>query len=313
MSLRITRNKRGFSMLELLIAIGTGTVVLILVLNAMSQFKAMIENVDQKAENESEGNIGINVILKDIGTMKFTYNSSNLIDDSGVRLFFDYYPDIPDAMAPLPTTRAYTLTVGSPAFTFLTLDPKLRSTASYSPSVAYSLTGGNAATSGSATYVGINKSSFMVNNFPDLWSYDGLLVFYSGVALRPAGAPLTKVPQTSVFFSQRNASDIVVQTFNGLLRDTHPLAPLVHITSPDVFFRKLTPMSGVQASLFLAAARPVRFFITNSSGVPTLIRQSWNNVSGWGSDLVLIRNATQVKFTRGSLASSVIDVEVTVP
>lgn len=311
-----SQNKQslGFSMVELLVTVAIGVFALILVMNAVSQFKGMINQVDLKAENETESNIGINVILKEINAMKFTYNSNNLVDDTGLHLFFDYYPDIPDAMSPAPITRTYTLTLGSPAFAFLTLDPRLRSTAAFSPSVAYSMSGGNAMVSGTASYAGINNSGFMVTNFPDIWNYDGILVFYSGFGLRPVGAPLTKVPQTSVFFAQRTPTDIINETLGGLLRNSHPvIVPTLNITTPDQFFRTLVPMSGVQTSLFLAAARPVRFLIMTMSGVPTLIKQTWNQNLGWSGDFVLIKNVNQVKFSRSSLASPVIDVDIDVP
>lgn len=335
------RNTNGFSLLELLVAAGIISGIVMITFTFTSDLMKFADGERRKTEFIIDSNLGIQQIWPLISAMRPSMNNVKIPDDNA-RNFFDYNTDSTIPLSPGDDQkRILTLKDEFDTFDFLAEEPNRGTTTLYNPAYAY-----NASAmfdSRVLSFVGINNDGYLsVKLRPDppppnnLLSSGKLLLFQSPIYLRSMAsitdtdynAPgyVAEIPRNFAFLGHwKSPNELIKNTFDGQFNFEHPLKPTLDVPNIDVYFRNLPPSLAGGNFTTVAPVIGYRLTVRKSQGDPTgklrdIYFLKWepatasfpagSRTGALGDTSVLLRNISGLRLIRDHISNPIIRIEV---
>lgn len=305
----------GFSLIEMLV-----TVIVIVgfvaamatVISLLVKDKKMIMEV---VNTDLDTILTEKIVFQDLLNSSPSLNNTLVIDDFGNN-FFDYYPDISSTSYRSRIDRALTLAAGAHQEIYFILNqPRMGSPITYSAVAAYATTQPvSPAQRGGLNFSSLNRNNYVNSLSPNLWRDGQVIMLDTPARLRPANAnPSLVAPRSGIFVGQVQGNALTPLTPPFIRRD-HPTQGIT-IDSADLFLRSAPSMGGTSPVIRLQPVEVVRYYLkasTTQNGAFDVFRQTYSSRS-FGSDQLLAKGITSMKFERKSVLSPSVTFSLTTP
>lgn len=323
------RPEHGFSIIEMMLAIGIFGAVVLGVSSALVTYKKTELFRRERLSRGIDYGFAQSAILLDLSDASPSFGFMIQNDDFG-RNFFDFYPDVPDSTLPgygvTALSRTLTLdTISNRTFKVIIIDRVRKPSVKIAPSLAYSYAGGSVSQTSTATYTGVNAGNIILDRAPaQFWREGAGLVLVSPSFQRPA-LPVNQTlaygiaPRTHSFGGFISGDDVVYRgDWGGAMDTRYSLDTSRIIDSADKFLWWLPVIGG--AGVY-ALAVPVQYLQFHVERQPTglndrqgnpifnylLIREEWNGTS-LQNRFVMAQNVMSVTLKRNSVSSPLIGI-----
>lgn len=283
---QILRSTRGFTMLEILLALGLSGLVTVAAYSFYVNYNQQIVDLSENIEISTDIESGQRIILKDLKSIDPSFGVLKAEDDNN-RPFFEYFPDVPESNLVQPTDRVITLKQGGATteFVILLLDngahpiPVL----AYDPSWAYQITNAGPTTEGTVIYQHVNWAQPGLGGHGNMisglrgpesgtkgfWNDGQLLMFDTPSAFRTPAQMQERnkyAPRPPVFVG-RVAGTTRTAPFN---RDPeveryvdirHPITPSYLLNSANAFLWALPSTAGGMPVVRLRSVKLVKYYV----------------------------------------------------
>lgn len=310
---------KGFSLLELMVAVGIGSAVLLGTVQYLNINDKANKKIQRELEDTSD-NLNMEAMLrKDLTNTKHSLNNLNILDDSG-KNFFDY---LSTSTCTSNCKRSLKLEVGTTvghisakSLYFIVIDQGAGAEQIYSPADAY--------VAGTLTFKSLNQDDNLAVRANTPWenvaTKSRLIFLYSPLEVFSPTA-LSQTPGRALSFmgwvgatniqSTLNPEKINDAGVNFYINDD-PRTSLP-INNEDAFFKNMPYTSGLGSFAFLTAVKIVRYRMqTVKSGGKfsgQLMRAEMND-----SKVFIERpigfNIKNLEFTRETISSPAISIKV---
>lgn len=310
---------KGFSLLELMVAVGIGSAVLLGTVQYLNINDKANKKIQRDLEDTSD-NLNMEAMLrKDLTNTKHSLNNINILDDSG-KNFFDY---LSTSTCTSNCKRSLKLEVGTTvghisakSLYFIVIDQAAGAEQIYNPADAY--------VAGTLTFKSLNQDDNLAVRANTPWenvaTKSRLIFLYSPLEVfSPTALPQTP-GRTLSFMGWVGATNIQstlnAETINdagvNFYTNDDPRTSLP-IASEDAFFKNMPYTSGLGSFSFLTAVKIVRYRMqTVKSGGKfsgQLMRAEMND-----SKVFIERpigfNIKTLEFTRETISSPAISIKV---
>jgi prepilin-type N-terminal cleavage/methylation domain-containing protein len=342
MSRRPIHNSQGFTLLEVMMALGLSALIAVAVFVFYTSFSKQLTDLGTDIEASTDLESGQRIMLRDLKNIDVSFGVVAIDDDFG-KNFFDVFPDISEdnldssLLVNDPTDpthkakRSITLKKGGQTqITVLLLDPNASplSTLNFDPSWAYDM-GPNTVTWNPAKHknaiFGMRGpfASAGVVTHPGYW-VEGQLLMYDVTSVFRSPSQLqqrNKYPPRPPFFIGRvNGNSMVADAQVKVLvknNTNHPVNPSYDITSAHDFLWGVPTIAGGMPSVRLRPVRMVRYLVTQPSdyrqdekdkGMMRLYRQGYTKGT-WSTSKNYFMIADKIKSVR-FFRNSIVDKTV---
>ncbi|MBI5139417.1 prepilin-type N-terminal cleavage/methylation domain-containing protein [Candidatus Nomurabacteria bacterium] len=316
----------GFSLIEILITAAIGGILFAATFHLMGLFSTTLMVEEKGVANLATELVALKWISNDLFRAGVSFNTVNVNDDRG-KPFFDFLSDSKCISSKTEDCeRLISLTLEGdnprPSIYFLLEDKKKYQSILYPPIKAYDIV------NNTLFFNSLNKNGFLDQMAPGLWSDNQFLLLYSPIDQRPIPSSANIIPDFSsvvpaqrlVFFGRVLGKQMIGETFNNILRNTHPLDHNLVIDQADIFLRKLPSIGGPATIAFLELAQMIRYQLerTNSGGKSTyqlmrsVAKVFQNGSVGFDTGNIVATNIQTVVFKRENISSPVIKFSVVV-
>lgn len=324
------RNQKGFTIVEVLVAVGLAAVILLGNTMFLNDFMRRMSAYEKESGDESDLAVLNTMALNILKKSSLSFNRLSLMDDNNVN-FFDYYPDMP--LSSFATEeRRYTLNGASKFFYILSSDEGKNGSTVYDPVHSYTVASAasDVLSDGTVAYRGINsvpdiysasgtKATLkaMTQIFGARWANGKLFVITCPTYLRPvsgATVNLSVAPRMPTFVGKVVSDDLApLSVAESLvpLNNTHPLTSAAYV-SVDQFFRTLPTVGGAAPFVKIEPASIGRFELRSSAtaaGFFDLYLKTWT-ASGYGDEILVALKVKTVTFKRRSITLPLISMEI---
>ncbi len=304
-------NKRGFSLVEVMISIGVLMFVLFIFIAVLETF----QRKNTSAEGQTQYRIDLSIVERIVfDDLNWSFPSIGNLNLTGTdnREFFQYFGGVPvERIAPGARTREMVLTpTVSRVFEFIAEDPKLGDRRYFHPAQAYNYTL-NLFGVAPLNYAGVNLGGFFTDYYAAHWNARGHFMFYAPSPLKDIVVGGTNPPVR--FYSllgHANGNDLLLDTVDNLLKTAHPHIR-ENITSVDAFLRLIPTLGGAMSQLVVVPVRVIRYRLIPDpqSGAGRLVR-SVREGTAWGQDVFLGGGIERIVFTRPDITARRVEFQV---
>ena len=260
------QNQKGFSLVEVSIAMGISAVILAVVVTMIFDMTKNQKELSNKLAATVDALLGENSIFVDLRNIEPSFNNINVPDDSNAS-FFEYYPDLPEGLISRKLSRTITLQLsGKTEFYFLQSDPISGPMLVYNPSMAYNIGPPPTSVASAATldFVSLNRNNLVLNQRPQFWVNGKTLMIDTPVRIRPVVnnvVDLMVPPRSPAFIGQVQGQALNLDSrFTGMFNYSHPQTG-VPIQTADQFLRTMPSMGGGSSYARIRPVRLVRYYI----------------------------------------------------
>jgi prepilin-type N-terminal cleavage/methylation domain-containing protein len=316
------KNNRGLTIIELLVALGIASVGLSIV--ALTQVSLVKEQtrLTKKLEANIDETLAERILFNDFNGLDPSYNNLNIKDDSGL-LFFDFYPDVPEANLKTKKDRQITLSPrGTKVFYILTQDRSAGSLLIYDPVMAYDVGPASADYNVAATlnFKSLNKNNWVKAQRPGFWQNGKVLMMDTPAQVRAVKngvLDLQVAPRSPILLGTVTGDSLVPLTgeFGSLIINTDPDSGVV-IGSADAFLRNLPSIGGGQSIVRMRAAKLVKYEVIkdeSSVGYKTetsKLYRSVYSINGFSNKTLLADRIEKFSLRRDSVLKRMIYFKV---
>ncbi|WP_413287573.1 type IV pilus modification PilV family protein [Bdellovibrio sp. HCB337] len=316
------RNTQGFTIVEVLVAVGIAAVGLGLVASTqMSMIKDHIR-MRKTLEANIDETLAERILFNDFNGLDPAYNNLNVKDDAGL-LFFDYYPDIPENSLTARKDRELTLALdGRTEFYIITQDRSAGSLLIYDPVMAYNVgpSPANFNIAADLSFISLNQKNWIGAQRPGFWIPNKTLMLDTPAKIRGVAngkVDLKIPPRSPIFMGSVSGGSLnpVVGVMASMLIKTHPGSGTL-INSADDFLRNVPSIGGGQSIVRLRAIKIVRYHIEKSKLVTgfkeppaNLYRTTYENGS-FGNPVLLADQIDKFSLRRDSVLKRMIYFKV---
>lgn len=327
-------NQKGFSLTEILVAIGIAGFVALGNMIFLNDFLQRLKTYEHSSDEETEIALTNTMTTNVLKKAHLSLNRIQLKDDSG-KSFFDYYPDLPST-AIQNGQRSFALNsshIGSKFFYLLTSEENEFDSIILDPVHAYTETStpSDLLADGTITYRGINsipaikaedgtnaKDMLMQKIFGNRWANGEIFVLTCPTYLRPVSnktIDLLTPPRPATFIGRVAGNDLTVMpTLDGnlTLLNNHPVSS-VNYKSLDQFFRSLPTVGGAAPFVKVEPAKLIRIELRKNSTYQKeyadLTMSIWKN-GQFADSVILASKVRQANFSRSTVTMPLISLEI---
>lgn len=316
------RRQEGFTVVEILVALGIGAVVLGMF--ASSQISIIKDQIRMRKtlETNIDETLAERILFDDFNGLEPSYNNLTLLDDQGLN-FFEFYPDIPEANLRAKKERELTLSLsGRTEFHVLVHDRVSGPVLIYDPVMAY-LVGPAPADFNQAaalSFISLNRNKWVSSQRPGFWVNKKLLMLDTPAKVRRLNGgkvDMLTPPRSPIFVGEVNEQELrpLASGLGGLLVQDHPETGEA-ISSADIFLRKVPSVGGGQALVRLRAVKIVKYFLvkeeaqTATGGESAKLYRSIYENGAFGTPNLLADKVESFSFRRDSVLKRMIQFKV---
>lgn len=263
-------NNRGFTLVEMLVALGVAGVAAGLV--ASTQISLIKDQIRMRKTLEAniDETLAERILFNDFNGLDPSYNNITVKDDNG-NSFFDFYPDVPEASLPGRKDREINLTLnGKTEFYVLTQDKSAGSLLVYDPVMAYEVGPASPDFNVAAplSFISINKNNWVGAQRPGFWVANKTLMLDTPAKVRvvTGGKVNLQIPPRSPIFIGTVSGSALLPLAGSVatsISRLHPESGLI-VDSADNFLRTLPSVGGGQSIVRLRAVKIVRYSLQKS-------------------------------------------------
>lgn len=264
-------NNKGFSIAELMVALGIASVAVGLV--ASTQISLIKDQIRMRKNLEAsiDETLAERILFNDFNGLDPSYNNMNVKDDNGLS-FFDFYPDVPQSYLKQRIDREINLTLdGKTEFYILTQDKSAGGLLVYDPVMAYNVGASSADfnQAASLSFVSVNRNAWVAAQRPGFWKTNKTLMLDTPAKVRivNGGKVDLQIPPRSPIF----VGTVAGQSLNPLtgsfatnIVTTHPETGAA-IDSADTFLRTVPSVGGGQSIIRLRAVKIVKYYLVKDT------------------------------------------------
>lgn len=318
----------GFNLIELILAMGIFGTMIMGISTALVVFKRTENFRRERLERGIDYGLGEAAVLLDLSDAAPSFGALRQPDDANLN-FYDYYPDVPDTqlttLGVTAKTRELTLTATNSKFIKLMIvDRVRRPSIKLNPPLAFNFTGGNATTTASASYAGINNGNIMVDRArAGFWREGAGMLLMSPAFLRPI-LPINQttnyavVPRTHTLAGFIQGDDVVsTNDWGGAFIRTYSIDTSQTVDTAEKFMWWLPVIGGAGVYALAVPVQYVQLQIervpdgNDATGAPrtkdVLVRYEWDGTQ-LDRRFILASNVKSVTFRRSSISSPLIAV-----
>jgi prepilin-type N-terminal cleavage/methylation domain-containing protein len=334
---QVIRNNRGFTLTEIMVAVGLVGIVLLGNTIFMNNFLKQMKQFENDSANETELAILNTATVNIIKKSSLSFNRLNVIDDNGMS-FYDYYPDMTTTAFGTNGTRTFSFSAADikskRAFFMVSSDETDFESIVFDPMHAYSEgpVPTNILADGTITYRGINSIpnitdssgkpasvKMMTKIFGTRWDKGRIFILTCPTYLRVLKSnntvDLMTVPKTASFLGKVVGDDLTPLLTSEASVDIinrHPVTDVVY-PSLDYYFRTLPTVGGAAPFVKVEPARLLKFEMRANTGYPAgyadLYMQQWQEGAFTGATVVASKVKAAV-FSRSSVTLPLINMEI---
>lgn len=334
MSFQFMKNQKGFSITEVLVAMGLSSILILMTVGFQLDMKKNVQNMENRTDFIMDSNVGIQAVWKLLGQMRPSLNNLNLLDDNG-RNFFDTIAELNlSGAGNVVMSREFTLDAahlasGRAEFYFLVDAAERGTPVLYNPVHAYD---GEKLFNSAIEYVGLNQSNVVTDKLQGsgeagkIMDADELVLMQSPVFLKDASlvTDASFVNDAVVFALSRQLSflgavnraesDLRKESYELNFNYSHPAFPSLVMRNVDDFLRYLPPSLGGGA---YAVVSPVKMVKINAQAVEgdttgklIDVYLSYRQKKKFTKPLKIFSKVSSVKLIRKDISTPVINLEV---
>lgn len=268
------RNNKGYSLVEVLVALGIMSFIFALSGYQAIQMKELQARFTKSAEALTSTTFAENFLWEKLKVAGISYNVMIAPDDNNQN-FFDYVGDLPERLVP-PPVRNRVLTISDAAgarreFFLMTYDYSLSPTVVLDPAVAYTISPPTSPIVPPVfTYSGLNANGRLPSRLGEAWAPGKNFLLMNPMAIRPMPASgvvdMSQPGKPMIYLGQVNSAktDLAPTNYPFIRRDD-PRNSSVFITSPDQFFRNLPLAAGSAPIVHLVPVQIIRFWLESNT------------------------------------------------
>lgn len=321
-------NNRGFSLVELCVAIAVSGMVLLALMDVMQYIKVMENKVRVKTDARTTESVGERYFWMGLKNAAPSFNNLVVADDGG-KNFFDLNRDIPGS-SPVPTANQRTLTMnlttGVRTFNaLLSVSTSAQVNNGY-PEVMFldPVKFYDIVLASQPSSVTVNWSKFRdfvnANNPNFLAANTQVLEVYVPSTIRNVGADTSTMPNSTSYFlrcSNVPSTECPAENFGGLVSFKNAANNTVSITSFDNYLKTIPSSSGGIPPVLARVVRMVRYELkANTAGRPygnnagDLYISTWTG-SAFTTPILIADRIIQVVFKRPDISDPTITIDLT--
>lgn len=264
------KNAKGFTIVELLVALGVASVAMGLV--ASTQISIIKDQIRMRKMLDAniDETLAERILFNDFNGLDPSYNNLTMLDDNG-QSFFDFYPDIPSNSLQGATTRQVTLSLKAKTeFYILTQDRSAGNLLIYDPVMAYNV--GEAPTdfnqAAALNFVSVNRNNWVSAQRPGFWITNRLLMLDTPARVRIVTNGKTNLqipPRSPIFVGTVSGANLlpltgtIANSINNKIPDTGAV-----IDSADTLLRNVPSVGGGQSIVRLRAVKIIKYYLEKS-------------------------------------------------
>lgn len=317
------RNRNGFSIAEVLVAVALTGIAVLGTFNVLSYFKLQYNRNFMKIDARLSSTLGERVLYFQLKNAYPSFNNlpGTLGEGSDGQNFYDYNPDYPNHLRPLAArTRTLELVPGGKTETYIIVtNPQEGPPLYIDPTRLYVTSKGSATANGNLQFEGLNNHGYITDlakdnakeNVLSLWHNDNILYFYLPSSTRPPTAQDEDFTSPYCFFGRVQGSTLIQETFGGLLSCKNPLNNQV-FPDLDAFMQQLPALNGGVPIVLMRSVSLLRYNLVedpNSLGNYNLEYSKWKGTS-FGTPQTAATHILSATFKRSSVAETVISISV---
>lgn len=259
------KNNKGFSLTEIMVALGVASVAVGLV--ASTQISLIKDQIRMRKSLDAniDETLAERILFNDFNGLDPSYNNITVKDDNGLS-FFDFYPDIPESSLKTRKDREISLSLsGKTEFYILTQDRSAGSLLIYDPVMAYDVgpSSDDFNQAASLTFRSINRNNWVSAQRPGFWIANKTLMLDTPAKIRAitnGKVDLQIPPRSPIFVGTVSGVNLNVLTgaFASSISKLNPETGAT-IDSADAFLRNVPSVGGGQSIVRLRAVKIVRY------------------------------------------------------
>ena len=322
------KNKKGFSVVELMLAIALSGMVLLAFLDVMQYMRILENKVRIKADSRTTQTLGERFLWMALKSAAPSFNNVPLADDNG-RNFYALNRDVASGTLPAASlTRVYTMNLkaGSKTTFLAMISDNTVSSAKdgyaeaifLDPTKFYNITlTASPSTTGLSwtmfrDYVGAMNPNFLVKTTQ-------AIEIYIPSTFRDAGASVATMPKSTSYFircDNNHANACATEHFNGLISFRNAQNSAVVINSFDDYLKTMPSASGGIPPLVARVVKLIRYELrkTNIQSYGTdagdLYYTTWDGTQ-FASPVLIADRVTSVVFRRPDITDPTITIDLT--
>lgn len=317
------RNRNGFTIAEVLVAVALTGIAVLGTFNVLSYFKLQYNRNFMKIDARLSSTLGERILYFQLKNAYPSFN--NMVGDLGKskdgKNFYDYNPDYPNHLRlEEDQTRKLELKPGEQTETYiLVTNPQEGPPLYIDPARLYTTTLGSATADGTLKYEGLMNHAYIKELAKDnakegvrsLWQDNNILYFYLPSSTRPPEATDDAFVPPYCFFGRVQGTTLILETFGGRIACKNPLDGEA-LPDLDTFMRQLPALNGGVPIVLMRSVSLLRYNLVEdprSLGNYNLEYSKWNGTS-FGDPQMAATNILSVTFTRSSVAETVISISV---
>lgn len=264
------RNNKGFTAIEIVIGIGLAAVLTAAIVSTQLMVSRDQIKLTQELEQSIDKNLAERIVFSDLNGIDPSYNNV-LQKDDNMRLFFDYYPDVPANMLTDGLERKITLKIGGTQELYVvTSDLKAGPLLNYDPVKAYNVGAAPSDFNQSASlqFVSLNKNNFLTDkgqsNRSEMWQNGKVLMLDTPARIRPltnGNVNMKIAPRSPIFVGSVQGVNLLTDaTIQKVLNLKHPENGAL-ISNADQFLRTVPSVGGGQSIIRLKGIKILKYYI----------------------------------------------------
>ena len=324
--LKIRFDFRGFTLVEIILAVVVTGFLSLMALQLLSQMKTQEKTVTQKIEKNAGIELAQQIIRRDVQSVTPSFNIFTNFENSDRhpnQSFFDFLEDDVCNETDPSCRREVILTPGQGSFILLTRAVQSVSgpPVFYDPARAYNITKDPSGKT-VLNFVSLNKDHYLTQELGvQFFNPNQLILLQAPMSFVPPDGVPPHTPSKIVSFlaSVKNALNVervIVKLDNGidLIPTRHPSCKNsqskqnLDITSVDLFLRCLPPVSSSSSFALLSPVQLVKYEIKKSQ----LVRYVWDGSGFPSQGVVLAERVSSVSFLRNNISSTLVSFNVNI-
>lgn len=315
-------NNKGFSLLEMMVALGVAGVAVGLV--ASTQISLIKDQIRMRKSLEAniDETLAERILFNDFNGLDPSYNNITVKDDAG-NAFFDFYPDAPESSLKGRIDREINLSLdGKTEFYILTQDKTAGSLLIYDPVMAYDVgpSSPDYNLAASLSFKSLNKNNWVGAQRPGFWVTNKTLMLDTPAKVRMVTGGkvnLQIAPRSPIFIGTVSglALNPLAGSFSTNIAKTHPETGAA-IGSADNFLRTVPSLGGGQSIVRLRAVKIVRYSLVKATqtqgfkSVPANLYRSVYDNGAFSTPVLLADKVDRFTLRRDSVLKRMIYFKV---
>lgn len=303
--------KNGFTLIEMMMALGIVSVVLMAVMFTLNFFWAKANSLEGKVSSHLDLSVIEKFMFKDLSSAALSLGNINLTLPNSSAGFFDLYSQTPSALIPKNLrTRSYSLdvTTGGGSIEFIVTlgrsqDVSNSGLATYfDPMQAY---GGPP-----LTYIGLDQKSFFTKHYPTLYGGGNHFLFYSPATIA-SQCGLSYCPSYYyTIMGYPSGGQFVIDSMDGAFNHKHPLYQNIQISDMDNWFRYCPTIGGASCTVMVVPVNVIRYRLVPDGNGSGYLYRAVKNGNSYQGETLIAKDINRITFLRPDVTNALIQFNV---